>query len=412
MWRIIAFSIVIVGLAAGKVSYEDYKVFSIYPTTQRQHELLRMNIRQFNYWFWKEPSWIDKEVQLMIPPHDLGTFYEIANIIGITYKLKINNVQKLIDNTFTKHQSKGFDFHSYHTLQEIYDDLEDLAKKYPKVEVVAPGETYEGRYIKGVEIINNVEFPGIFIEGGIHAKEWISPATVMYILHQLLTSEDQKVKSVANNFNWFIFPVFNPDGYEFTFNNTHGDRLWKKSRKPFNSSCIGADLNRNWGFGWYNVSRKDPCSDIYPGNKPYSEKEIKTMARYIRNRKHHFFAYVAFQSYGQLLTFPYGYTKERISNYDRLYQLGKRVIDVLKQRHNTKYEIGAIGEFYYDLQGGSSTDYVAGFLNKTIVYLYKLRDINDYGFLLPPEYIIPTGEETLDSLVAMINFSILFGYDL
>ncbi|KYN16222.1 Zinc carboxypeptidase A 1, partial [Trachymyrmex cornetzi] len=55
------------------------------------------------------------------------------------------------------------------------------------------------------------------------------------------------------------------------------------------------------------------------------------------------------------------------------------------------------------LSSGLSVDYMAGVLNKSVVYLYKLRDKNEYGFLLPPEYIIPTGEETLDSLVAMFN---------
>jgi len=37
------------------------------------------------------------------------------------------------------------------------------------------------------------------------------------------------------------------------------------------------------------------------------------------------------------------------------------------------------------------------------MYTYELRDKGQYCFLLPPEQIIPTGEETLDSFIAMFN---------
>lgn len=55
-------------------------------------------------------------------------------------------------------------------------------------------------------------------------------------------------------------------------------------------------------------------------------------------------------------------------------------------------------------------DYVKGALHKPIAYTYELRDKGRYGFLLPPDQIIPTGEETLDSLVAMIKEAKAHGY--
>ena len=33
----------------------------------------------------------------------------------------------------------------------------------------------------------------------------------------------------------------------------------------------------------------------------------------------------------------------------------------------------------------------------------ELRDRGTYGFLLPARYIQPTGEETFDAIVAMLN---------
>ncbi|EGI64556.1 Zinc carboxypeptidase A 1 [Acromyrmex echinatior] len=404
MWRIIVLWTVIMGLSTSDmVSYEGYKVFSVYPSTDRHLELLQLSIKQYGSWFWKEPSKLDGEVQVMIPPNQLQTFYEIMHITKSTFKLQIKNVQKLINHTIPENQSQGFDFQSYHTLEEIYEYLEELAKKYPnKVQVVVGGKTYEGRQIKGVKIINHENNPGIFIEGGIHAKEWISPATAMYILHQLLTSTNVKVKFVADHYNWFIFPIFNPDGYAFTFNKTHGDRLWRKSRKPFSPNCIGANLNRNWDFQW-NTSgiNNNACSDTYPGNRAFSEIETKTMSEYIKSVKNQLYAYIAFHSYGQLLMTPYGYTNAHIFNYDHLHKISSIGIKALQQKYNTVYKTGCIGEFFTNLPSGLSVDYMAGVLKKSVVYLYNLRDKNEYGFLLPPEQIIPTGEETLDSLVAM-----------
>ena len=78
------------------------------------------------------------------------------------------------------------------------------------------GSSYEGRRIKGVKLSYKEGNPGIFIEGGIHAREWISPAVVTYILNELILSDDSRVRYMAESYDWYIFPVFNPDGYEYT----------------------------------------------------------------------------------------------------------------------------------------------------------------------------------------------------
>lgn len=52
---------------------------------------------------------------------------------------------------------------------------------------------------------------------------------------------------------------------------------------------------------------------------------------------------------------------------------------------------------------GITIDYIKGIYQKPIVYTYELRDRGRYGFLLPPNQIIPSGEETMDSLVAMFK---------
>lgn len=45
----------------------------------------------------------------------------------------------------------------------------------------------------------------------------MSPATVTYILNAILTSTDPEVRTLAERYTWYIFPVINPDGYTYTF---------------------------------------------------------------------------------------------------------------------------------------------------------------------------------------------------
>lgn len=56
--------------------------------------------------------------------------------------------------------------------------------------------------------------PIIFIDGGIHAREWIAPAVVTYIIQELVENENNRY--MIENVDWVFIPVVNPDGYEYT----------------------------------------------------------------------------------------------------------------------------------------------------------------------------------------------------
>ncbi|XP_011701633.1 PREDICTED: zinc carboxypeptidase-like [Wasmannia auropunctata] len=401
MWKIVLCAIV--GLAAAeKALYNNYKVFRMIPTTETQLEVLQEfeNTVYDGFSFWNSPSVVNKNVDMMVAPHKVPEFYEKMGQIGIPYEIYIKDVQKLIDETTPQTRSKAFDFTSYHTLDEIYKNLDDLAKQYPdKVQTVVGGKTYEGREIKGVKVSFKPNNPGIFIEGGIHAREWISPATCMYILHQLLTSNDPDVRELADSNDWYIFPSFNPDGYVYTHTT---DRLWRKTRKPY-GICRGSDPNRNWDYKWNTGGASSfPCAETYAGSAPFSDVETKSASEYIKTISDKFYAYISFHSFSQLLMFPYGHTKAHLENYEELYAIGTKAITALKKRYGTSYVTGNVAETIY-IATGSTVDYVKGTYGKPIAYTYELRDQGRYGFLLPPDQIIPTGEETLDSLVAMFK---------
>jgi murein tripeptide amidase MpaA len=125
-----------------------------------------------------------------------------------------------------------------------------LAALHPNlIKVYDLETTYEGRIIKGLTISldgsigNN---PVMLVDGGIHAREWISHMTVAYLIYQLVERSAENL-DLLENVDWVIIPVVNPDGYVYSFTD---DRLWRKNRTPQAGGCIGVDLNRNYDIEW------------------------------------------------------------------------------------------------------------------------------------------------------------------
>lgn len=114
-------------------------------------------------------------------------------------------------------KSNEMTWDAYYNLTDIYRWLDHLAEKYPEVvSIVFGGRTFQGRHLKGVKISFKPGKRNVFIEGGMHAREWISPATMTYVINELLTSDNKTFREIAESFNWYIFPVTNPDGYEYS----------------------------------------------------------------------------------------------------------------------------------------------------------------------------------------------------
>lgn len=103
---------------------------------------------------------------------------------------------------------------AYYTLEDIESWMDDLATAYPSIVTkIVGGISYENREIKGLRISHGSGRRIIFLEAGLHSREWITVPTVCYILNELLTSEDEEIRAAARDFDWHIIPVANPDGY-------------------------------------------------------------------------------------------------------------------------------------------------------------------------------------------------------
>ncbi|KAK7026889.1 hypothetical protein SK128_012652 [Halocaridina rubra] len=272
------------------------------------------------------------------------------------------------------------------------------ATYYPRVEVTSIGKSIEGRNIWQVFIKSSAcnEGTAIWLEGGIHAREWISPAVTLHLVNRLARD-----CSIGKLFDVYIVPMANPDGYEYTWNT---NRLWRKNRRIIpDSDCDGVDLNRNWDFD-YGVGASDAyCSEIYKGVSAFSEPEtlsLKTAMEAV-NQEKNLILVIALHSYGQYLLYPYGGRTESAPFTTEMIEKGKVFTRAVSHSHETVFRIDNSG-VAYSQASGATDDWAKGVLGVKYVYTLELRDGGSEGFVLGVDKIAPSEEEIWEGMRAIL----------
>jgi len=289
-------------------------------------------------------------------------------------------------------------FDQYNSYEEIIAFIEDLEVNYPHlVRLSTIGESYQGRDLVVVSVTSSAggpNKPGLFFDGGIHAREWISPATALYVLNTLVTTyaSDPSIKAIVDGLNIWVLPVFNPDGYTFSRTN---DRLWRKSRSPNSgSTCIGTDLNRNWPYQWGGGGASaSPCSETFRGSGANSEPEVAYISSFIVAPINNIRGYINFHSYSQVWLGPWGFTTQTPPDVTVQNEISRRVTAAITNVYGTAYQYGPSSTTLY-ITSGSSVDFTY-WRGIKWSFTIELRDTGTYGFLLPPSQIKPSGIETL-----------------
>jgi len=172
--------------------------------------------------------------------------------------------------------------------------------------------------------------------------------------------------------------------------------MWRKTRSVnADSDCYGCDPNRNFAFHFGGESTSsNPCSDIFKGAEAFSEPETRAVRDTVKKlqgeRVVH--AYYTIHSYSQLWLLSWGYTQGSYPvDYPQLLEWGQKSVAAIRGVHQKSYRAGQGADILYGV-GGASDDWAK---NEGIKYVATLevRDTGAYGFLLPPNQIIPTAEE-------------------
>ncbi|XP_058685489.1 carboxypeptidase B2 isoform X2 [Poecile atricapillus] len=314
----------------------------------------------------------DREVHFYVRASKINSIKAQLRQLTIQHKVLMGDVQGIIEkqtvnDTISARGSSSY-YENYHSMKEISKSMEKSKN-------------------------------AIWIDCGIHAREWISPAFCLWFIGHVIhvRERDQTMTTLLEHFDFYIMPVINVDGYEYTWSHP-SNRLWRKSRSSHgNSKCIGTDMNRNFDAHWCGPGAShSECQEIYCGPYPESEPEVKAVARFVRDHKDTIKAYITMHSYSQLVLFPYSYTMNKSKDHEELESLAQKAAKAIKRTTWKTYRPGAGAQTIYLAPGGS--DDWAYDLGIKYSFTFELRDTGTYGFLLPSREIKPTSLEALSAV--------------
>ncbi|CAH2229956.1 jg14028 [Pararge aegeria aegeria] len=292
-------------------------------------------------------------------------------------------------------------WNEYHRLDVIHDFLEGLNIEYPSICTVGMiGTSLEGRPLKILKVSNsNSSNQAVWIDAGIHAREWIAPAVATYVANHIVRNFTTLPTSITNK-DWYFHPVVNPDGYEHSHT---GDRMWRKNRARHKGACMGVDLNRNFSYSWGGKeSSGNPENTFYRGPEPFSEPESRAMRDFILNSDIPFRVYITLHSYGQVIVFPFASKDEPCPDYVRLLEGATVMSKAIYETNGNTYKVGVSRDVMYGA-AGTSNDWSYGVAGIPYCYLIELRS-KKHKFMLPKDEIEETGNEILNCVKALMEF--------
>ncbi|XP_035705148.1 carboxypeptidase B-like [Folsomia candida] len=397
----------------------EFSGFKLYQVSTRSNEGLKVlrdlweeqDSEDEGFDFWSPPK-IDENgtAEVMVPKNQESDFQNLLNSFSMNYSVVIDDIERLVAKQYAgMFREKSMSWTEYHYPETLFSFLTNLVstRNGLYVNTSTIGLTVERRPIKLIKISSGG--PGkqaVFIDGGIHAREWISSAVSTYIVNELVHNST-KYEDLLRRFDFYIIPLLNPDGYAHSCNY---NRLWRKSRKANDLffgliGCRGVDLNRNFGYSWGGRgSGRQPCSLIYAGPQEFSEPETAAIRDFIasdENADIDWTAYFTLHSFGQKWLSPWGHTSVLPEDYSEMERVGRIGIKALRAVHGTRYSFGSTANTLY-IASGSSMDWWKGVVGVPYSYTLELRDYGLFGFLLPAYQIIPTAEETWAGIQASL----------
>ncbi|KAI1077911.1 hypothetical protein F5B20DRAFT_549737 [Whalleya microplaca] len=393
----------------GKATFDGYKVYRMTAdgnAADLKSEMKALSAIELNHNYGlKDAATLD----IAIPPESIADF----DMLNVTADVLSEDLGADIAAEGPFGDYPGLDknglpslswFDSYHAYEDHIRLWADFQASFSEnSELIQAGLSFEGRNIQGIHIWGSGgkgSKPAIFFNGNVHAREWITSMVVEYLIYQIITEyeNDTTVQSALDNYDFYILPVVNPDG--FVYSQTD-NRLWRKNRQTRdNTTGVGTDINRNWsvGFGG-DGSSSDPDSETFSGYQPGDAPECAALMDFAQSlaTTNGIKLYIDWHSYAQVILLSYGYTCDEFpSNIDEQISLAAGTAASIATSYNTTFDYGPGCVVLYQ-SSGNGRDYMTDAAGAEFGWGIELRSTS-YGFVLPPDQILPSSIEIWEGM--------------
>ncbi|XP_063092720.1 LOW QUALITY PROTEIN: carboxypeptidase O [Cavia porcellus] len=310
-----------------------------------------------------------------------------------------------------------YSYTEYHPMAEIYEWIVQLREMSADTVIQhLLGVTHKSppMYYLKISQLSSTPKKIIWMDCGIHARDWIAPAFCQWFVKEILQNYEgsSRISRFLETLDLYVLPVLNIDRCMYTWTPMSSltlDQLWRKSRSSHNNgSCCGSDLNRNFNISWCSSGASTNCQDIIfcdratgDGTGPEAEPETKAVANLIESRKEDMLCSLAIHCHGQLILVLYGCTTNKPSNQEEMIQVGEKEANTLRAKHGTNYRVESSADILYKTFG-SSRDWT-GHIEIPFSYTSELRDNGTHEFILPEEQMRPTCEVAMEAVLSILD---------
>ncbi|CAK1547195.1 unnamed protein product [Leptosia nina] len=243
----------------------------------------------------------------------------------------------------------------------------------------------------------------VMIVAGIQGRDHHAVAAAMYVLYQLIDRTEAHA-DLLTRYRFWIIPVFNPDGYDYSMTFPRR-REWSKNLRQTWDSCKGRDscqscelygimctiqpchgvnLDRNFEYQWIppeELRSEHPCGALYAGPRQLSEAETRALTHYLHEQKSPLYTFIAFKE------------------GDVLRQRASRASAAAYSISGRPYVAGQTSEFL-PLYAGGIEDWVDSHLGIDNTYTVMMfRPTDSYNSKLLTERIVHEAYAAVDTLL-------------
>jgi len=379
------------------VRYDGYQVIRLSIGNETEYHMVNDIAEKHLLDIWATNAvegWMDVMITPAQAVETSAIFYPFSHFVRIPNvqdEIEISNKQKTLSPAAL--EASPFDgpiFDDYQEYSSITNWMNQQGSTHGAgvAQVFIISKTHLGANIYALDLGNRpLNKPTIYIQCGIHAREWIAPSTCLWIIDQILNVDDG---TLLSRFRWVVVPVLNVDGYAYT----GSDRLWRKNRQPNSgSTCVGTDLNRNYGYMWGGPgSSNSPCSETYRGSAAFSGPEIAGTRDFLNTLgTGRLVSFYDIHAYGAYFMSAWGYTCQTYPpDYDRMDALMRVGAAAIRPINNRNYVFGDSCNTIYQTSGGSNDwSYATG---PRTVHSYCIEAFGT-SFTPPTSWIRPMGAE-------------------